>query len=376
MPHCNLCVGPTRPPDRTLECKHKVCGLCADECARHGCAGYCGKCKTFGEKKAVSEPEALATAPARATALGKWLEADRLDRTIRSRSKTMGMTKDESTRFASLLREAYDGCRAALKADESDHHAYCVLGMVKRSQGHSVRSFEAFTNCVEIEPAHASANYYLGLLSLKNGDYRRATAYLKRSVKTDPTHVGAHRSLTQLLKDGDASFGVTADGAAEKAMNDNPRDASCLNTYGLTLLKKGNKVAAEEAFRAAARENPKHAKAHYNLGCALKDQGKYDHAEVAWRESLRCDPELPDAWSNVAMCYAQKKAFPEAAACLRKELALDKDHKRAIGLMKMVEDMAAKHAIDIAEEPAPPPPPSSKESLKAKAMAALDNDDY
>ena len=47
VPHCNICAGPTRNPCKTLPCKHKICGLCYDECKRLGCGGYCAKCDKF-----------------------------------------------------------------------------------------------------------------------------------------------------------------------------------------------------------------------------------------------------------------------------------------------------------------------------------------
>ncbi|KAH8079172.1 hypothetical protein JL720_9433 [Aureococcus anophagefferens] len=194
VPHCNICAGPTRNPCKTLPCKHKICGLCYDECKRLGCGGYCAKCDKF---HLPSHPDDEGDRAMRCGALKDFLVAERMDRTIR-------------------------GGRANAAASPGD--------------------------CLEIEPSHPAANFYMGLIAMKNGDHCAATRRFQHAIKSDKSHVGAHRCLTQLLKDGERSYSPAGAASAERATNDNPHDAGCLNTYGLSLLRKGNLVAAEEAF--------------------------------------------------------------------------------------------------------------------------------
>ena len=285
VPHCNLCGGPTRLPDKTLKCRHRVCEICYNDYRRLGCAGYCAKCGKFHE---APEDDDEGDREARVGALKEFVYADRMDRIIRERSKTMGMSKDESQKFAALLRSATMAVEAALDKDPADFHARCILGMIKRSQGDAMGACASFADALEIQPSHASSNFYMGLIALKNGDHATAARRFRGAIKSDPRHTAAHRCLTQLLKNHETKEEARgfSESAAENAINANPHDAGCLNTYGLTLLNKGNTIAAEESFRAATRENPKHAKAHYNLGCALRLQSRYNEAETAWREAL------------------------------------------------------------------------------------------
>ena len=185
VPHCNICAGPTRNPCKTLPCKHKICGLCYDECKRLGCGGYCAKCDKF---HLPSHPDDEGDRAMRCGALKDFLVAERMDRTIRERSRTMGMTKDESQRFAAWLRSGTNRCDVALEQDPADQHVHCVLGMIKRSQGDAVNAAASFGNCLEIEPSHPAANFYMGLIAMKNGDHCAATRRFQHAIKSDKSH--------------------------------------------------------------------------------------------------------------------------------------------------------------------------------------------
>ena len=374
VPHCNLCGGPTRLPDKTLKCRHRVCEICYNDYRRLGCAGYCAKCGKFHE---APEEDDEGDREARVGALKEFVYADRMDRIIRERSKTMGMSKDESQKFAALLRSATMAVEAALDKDPADFHARCILGMIKRSQGDAMGACASFADALEIQPSHASSNFYMGLIALKNGDHATAARRFRGAIKSDPRHTAAHRCLTQLLKNHETKEEARgfSESAAENAINANPHDAGCLNTYGLTLLNKGNTIAAEESFRAATRENPKHAKAHYNLGCALRLQSRYNEAETAWREALKANPKLEDCWANIACCYIERKDYGRAKECCLKELAIDKQHLRARQLVNMIADKATEYEEELAALPPEPAAPSSAAALKAKALAALEDDD-
>ena len=190
VPHCNICAGPTRNPCKTLPCKHKICGLCYDECRRLGCGGYCAKCDKF---HLPSHPDDEGDRAMRCGALKDFLVAERMDRTIRERSRTMGMTKDESQRFAAWLRSGTNRCDVALERDPADQHVHCVLGMIKRSQGDAVNAAASFGNCLEIEPSHPAANFYMGLIAMKNGDHCAATRRFQHAIKSDEQKPGDAR---------------------------------------------------------------------------------------------------------------------------------------------------------------------------------------
>ncbi|KAH8065941.1 hypothetical protein JL722_332 [Aureococcus anophagefferens] len=327
VPHCNICAGPTRNPCKTLPCKHKICGLCYDECKRLGCGGYCAKCDKF---HLPSHPDDEGDRAMRCGALKDFLVAERMDRTIRERSRTMGMTKDESQRFAAWLRSGTNRCDVALEKDPADQHVHCVLGMIKRSQGDAVNAAASFGDCLEIEPSHPAANFYMGLIAMKNGDHCAATRRFQHAIKSDKSH-----------------------------------------HLRLIVAPQGNLVAAEEAPRR--REDATHA-AYYNLGCALKDQGRFDEAEGAWRQALKANPQLGDCWANIACCYVQKKDYGRAKECVNKELALNMHHVRARNLAEMIGAKATDHEEELAALPPEAPAPSSAAALKAKALAALEDD--
>ena len=150
-----------------------------------------------------------------------------------------------------------------MATDPADHHAHCILGMARRHQGDVAGATAAFACCLEIEPGHSSANYYAALASLKCGDKTEAARRLRIATASDPSHVAAHKQLAHLDWDD-------AGGAAQKAANANPRDAGCLNSHGLSLLRKGETEEAERAFRAASKEDPAHAGAQYRPPASKK----------------------------------------------------------------------------------------------------------
>ena len=77
------------------------------------------------------------------------------------------MSKDESQRFAGALRDASNKCEAALAVDMADHHSHCIMGMIQRSQGNAMGAYASFKDALEIEPSHASSNFYMALVGVE-----------------------------------------------------------------------------------------------------------------------------------------------------------------------------------------------------------------
>ena len=247
-----------RPPETTLKCKHKVCGLCSDELARHGVVGYCATCASFatptlvlGDESGGMSTEELASyndmvragRAACARGLCAYQNAVRIN-TRRRRSGVctgaFGLSRAESARFSALVAVAVQrGCEA-LALDAQDAHAHSLVGWAELARGDAPRAFRSHSEAVRLDPSHASANYALGLVAVQKNDAAEAQLRFTKAIASDARHVPAHNQLAKLLKDDPTTARAESNKASLIAVNANPRDAGCLNNRGLELLRHGD----------------------------------------------------------------------------------------------------------------------------------------
>ena len=133
----------------------------------------------------------------------------------------------------------------------------------------------AYRDVLALEPGHATAMHYLGMVHYQRGQPEAALPLLDHAAGLAPGNAEFHSNR----------------GIALGAMQ---RDREAIN-----------------AFRQALALAPDHAGAWNNLGLALQADGQVDDAVAAFRRSLDLAPDSPQAHWNLALALLLLGEFDE-----------------------------------------------------------------
>jgi protein O-GlcNAc transferase len=87
------------------------------------------------------------------------------------------------------------------------------------------------------------------------------------------------------------------------------------------LIEQGRKADAVKAFERAVTDDPSNATFWTNLGNAHRDADDAVQAEQAYRRALEADPRSPDAANGMGVLLVQVKRAPEAIPWFEQALA-------------------------------------------------------
>jgi hypothetical protein len=114
---------------------------------------------------------------------------------------------------------------------------------------------QMYRQILAVEPEHAGAWHFLGVVAYQKGNLEGALQCARRSLEIEPDQANVHNNL------------------------------------GLVLHDLGLFDEAAECFRRALELQPRYATAHYNLGRALREQGKLDETPACYRRALELTPD-------------------------------------------------------------------------------------
>lgn len=132
---------------------------------------------------------------------------------------------------------------------------WTILGGASLRIGQLDRAEAAFRSATGIEPAHAGAQYNLGLVLQAAGRLHEAKTAYARALRRDPGHIEAHINL------------------------------------GNVLIQLGQPEKAEQSYRQALALRPEDANTLSNLGGALRELGRQAEALEAWSRALQIAPD-------------------------------------------------------------------------------------
>ncbi len=138
---------------------------------------------------------------------------------------------------------------------------------------------------VALDPGHALAHRWLGVLLVREHDYSQAAEHLERALALNPG-----------LPDGWMDLGTV-----------------------YYLRRDLNRAAA--CYRAVVEAEPDAAPAHGNLGVVLKDAGRLDEALVHLRRAHGIDPSGEGVFRNLVSTLVEADQCEEALATARAQLA-------------------------------------------------------
>lgn len=181
-----------------------------------------------------------------------------------------------------------------------------------------------FGKILEIEPGHAEALHYSGILAHQQGRLEEATDLLERSLAARPDSADWHANLAVNLQARGLIDGAID--ACRRAIALDPEHANAYSNLGAMLKATGRTAEAEDAYRAAIRMNPDHAGAYVNLGILLAAQGRTREAVACYCKVITLQPRHPDARRLLALAHSTIGEVDKALAIYREWLEDEPDN--------------------------------------------------
>jgi Flp pilus assembly protein TadD len=188
-----------------------------------------------------------------------------------------------------------------------------------------------FQEVLRVEPGHADAHNWLGVVCQQKGDGGGAVEHLKTAVALRPASADFANNLgiAELkLNDLDA-----AERSFEKALALNPRLAQGHYNLGLVFMNRRQRERAIACFRQAIALVPDYGNAQLMLGNALSETGQHDEAIAAYRGLAALMPGAPAPLFNLATAFKAARRYKEAAEVARQILDADPNNAFAHNLI-------------------------------------------
>ena len=158
----------------------------------------------------------------------------------------------------------------------------------------------------------ADINTQLGAGYIGNGNYERALLKLNKAIELEPKHALAHNYLGVLY--GRLERPAQAYKAFETAVKLSPHDSTILNNYAIFLCEQQKYDEAQAKFNKAIN-NPLYANrvaANQSAGWCAAKSGNYALSEKLYRKVLEENPAMPRSQLGLARVYYKQSNYDYA----------------------------------------------------------------
>ncbi len=188
-----------------------------------------------------------------------------------------------------------------------------------------LRDAEAlYRQILAVQPGHAEARHYLGVIAHQVGRHELAVDYIRQSLALEQNNAAAYTNLGEAYRmlgridEAKESF--------HRALQLDPRDAKSWSNLGNTLMAQGLFHEAIDAYRQSLQIQPDFVEAHNNIGNALSELGKAEEALAAYRRAIEIQPGFAEGHYNLGNLLREQNRLEEAATAYRRALELKPDH--------------------------------------------------
>ncbi len=181
-----------------------------------------------------------------------------------------------------------------------------VIDFATAAASHQVGDLERaetlYRRILEVDPTHADAAHFLGLVRHQRGDHELAVELISQAVELMPNRADYRNNLGVVLRVlGRLEEAVVAFRQALRLVPDYP---DALANLGVTLHDLGVMAEARDALEAALRLAPDHTNAAFGLGNLWHDEGNPGRAAALYRRAQAGDPGRMDILENLVQALA------------------------------------------------------------------------
>jgi predicted O-linked N-acetylglucosamine transferase (SPINDLY family) len=187
-------------------------------------------------------------------------------------------------------------------------------------QGRLAEARLGYERFLAIQPQHADARHYLGMLEHQAGNPELGLELIQASVALDPSKAFYYVNLGNVLKD--LGRPRESEEAYQRAIGLEPSDPLAWYNLGHLYHSHGQWQAACDAFRRTASLRPSWGEAWNNLAAASLRANDLDEASAAAERALTLEPHSAAGWFHQADVLGRRRRWAESRQALERAIAL------------------------------------------------------
>lgn len=170
-----------------------------------------------------------------------------------------------------------------------------------------------YEDILKLQPSHADALHFLGVVESHDGNHVRAIKLIEKSIEIFPHNPSSYLNLGNAQREL-KQFQVALV-SYNKAISLKPDYALAYSNRGVVLQATKRLDEAVSAFDTAIALKPDYAEAYYNRANALKDLGKMEAAVASYNAAISIAPSFADAHLNRGSALMELSQFDLAQEC-------------------------------------------------------------
>jgi predicted O-linked N-acetylglucosamine transferase (SPINDLY family) len=227
----------------------------------------------------------------------------------------------QAAQQAGRLQEAAEGYRAVLELEPAHADAQFSLAMLYHGAGLAAEAETGYRRTLALQPGRAAAYNNLGVLLAAQGRTEEAEAAYRQALSLVPEHIDALNNLGNLLS-GLGRY-QEAEAALQRLIALRPEAVNAHFNLGNLYLAQNRLDEAERAYRRTLELQPGTVAAINNLGQVLLRQNRPEEAEAAYRQAIALQPGYALSFNNLGNLLMEQQRAPEAEAAYRQAIGCD-----------------------------------------------------
>lgn len=201
------------------------------------------------------------------------------------------------------------------------------LAMQLHRQGRLDGAQKCYETLLQLEPEHANAMHFLGVLQFQRGQRQAALTRMQRSLVLDPGVASWYNNQGNVLLSLE-QFEAAAQSYARCAELD-PGNVEVLNNLGVLYRRMGQPLQAEEVLKKAIALSPGSVDARNNLSTVYVGLRRFEEAFSHFADALALSPNSSVTHRLLTVCYGKAGRLEEGLVSCRRWLALEPENPEA-----------------------------------------------
>lgn len=191
--------------------------------------------------------------------------------------------------------------------DPKDSEPHLLAGSILDSQGRAGQAEKEYLQAANLSPDSADPLIALSNLYMRDKQFAKAEAWLRKLESLRPKDAGVHLQLGRML---------AISGKNQEAINEmetgwklDPQDVKAQRDLADLYVESGKYDQAQPLYAALLQSNSKDANLHFGLGRVLINQKKFPEAEQEFTKAVQLKPDFGEAYGELAVAANENKNY-------------------------------------------------------------------